>query len=358
MTYNKVKIGILMTILSVSLASVVITQSFAQENNPSQEEERQNAITKQMNLFSNNAKLGEKVTIEGYDRIVSSVDPGIGHENHQLAVLIPISEKEYTGTLYYSASEPVQLVSLRGPLEPGEEKDKSVWTPDEKMFYELIMDTSYSTTGEWNFVGNALAVHTFKNSPFVLDYKIDYEEATSSRMIQPSSLNDVKIIAEFNFNTGPVTIDSFGVFKQISGFDRTQPQIILQGVAGIDKSSLYRAADYAFSYAKGSTGIDHKFSDFGMSIYLEQGNLPIRKTTYRECNISNYTIDTLHDNDYSYNRVSVFVVVDNFEITCKGMQPYHYDYQKYIDEYGVDAVMTMKNMKMSPMNHQSYNLDG
>jgi len=95
-----------------------------------------------------------------------------------------------------------------------------------------------------------------------------------------------------------------------------------------------------------------------LSVYLKQGDIPIRKITYRECDITNYTIDTLHDNDYSYNQASVFVVVDNFEITCAGMTPYHYDYQKYIDEYGLDDVMKMDNMKMSPKMYRDYNLDG
>ncbi|NND85941.1 MAG: hypothetical protein HKM23_01155 [Nitrosopumilus sp.] len=356
MTYDKVKISFLTAVLAVSIASILFDQSFAQQNNLNQEQERENAINQQLGLFSSSAKLGEKKPIEGYDRMISSVDPGIGHENHQLAVLIPISEKEYTGTLYYSASEPVQLVSLKGPLEPGEEKGKSVWTPDNETYYELTIVSDYSSSGEWSFVGNALAVHTFKSTPFVVDYKLDYSEVEDTNIMSKNSLNDVSIKAEFSFDSGTITIDSFDVFKQVSGFEKVQPQIILQGIVGIDKSQLYRAADY--EYNKKSSVYDHEFSEFGMKIYLEQDDIPIRMMTYRECDISNYTIDTLYDNDYSYNRASVFVLVDNFEITCKGMQPYHYDYQKYIDEYGVDAVMKMKNMEMTPKDYQSYNLDG
>ena len=344
----------LMTILSVSLASVVFTQSFAQE---SQEEQRQNAITEQTALFSSNAKLGQKIPIEGFDRIVSETDPGIGHENHQLAVIIPISEKEYTGILYYSASEPVQLVSLSGPLEPGEEKGKFIWTTDGKTNYEITLVNEYSTSGKWNFVGNALAVHTFKEKPFVVDYKVEYEETNGSRALPPNTLNDISITAEFNFDSGTVMIDSFDVYNQVSGFDREQPVVTLQGIVGIDKSILYRAADEQFNRGTGPFGLEHKFSEFGMSIYLEQGDLPIRKMTYRECDITDYTIDTLNDKDYSYNRASVFVVVDNFEITCAGMQPYHYDYQKYIDEYGKDAVMKMSNIEMSPKTYKDYSID-
>lgn len=345
-----------MVILSVSLTSIAFTQSFAQET-LSQEEVRQNAIEEQRSLFSNNAQLGKKIPVEGFDRLVSERDPGIGHENHQLAVIIPISEKEYTGTLYYSASEPVQLVALRGPLEPGEEKGKFIWTTDGDTNYEITLVNEYTTTGKWNFVGNALALHTFKNTPFVVDYKVEYEETTKSRMMPLNSVNDINIMAEFNFDSGTVVIDSFDVYQQVSGFTRVQPVVNLQGLVGIDKSILYRAADEEFNQGTGPFGLEHKFSEFGMSIYLEQGDLPIRKMTYRECDITNYTIDTLNDKDYSYNRASVFVVVDNFEITCAGMQPYHYDYQKYIDEYGVDAVMKMHSMEMSPKTYKDYGID-
>jgi len=80
MTYDKVKIDFLMTMFTISLVSVAFTQSFAEEN-ISQEQERQNAIEQQTNLFSSNPIFEEKISIEGYDRLVSKVDPGIGHEN-------------------------------------------------------------------------------------------------------------------------------------------------------------------------------------------------------------------------------------------------------------------------------------
>jgi len=38
------------------------------------------------------------------------------------------------------------------------------------------------------------------------------------------------------------------------------------------------------------------------------------------------------------------------------MQPYQY-YQKYIDEYGVDAVMKMNNTKIDPKTYRDYGID-
>jgi len=322
------KIGFLILVFSVALTSFALTQSFA-----------------------------EKSPIEGFERLVSTTDPGMGHEQHQLAVIIPINGTEFSGTLHYSASEPIQLVALKGPLAPGEEAGKMIWTPDGETIYELILVDHFSSYGEWNFVGNALALHTFKTTPFVVDYKVEYSESESRPILTGNSVNDINIIAQFNFAKQTIEIESFNVFKQISGFDGEAPQIILQGVVGIEKSLLYRAADT--QYHRGFSGFaEHNFSDFAMSVYLKQGDIPIRKITFRECDITNYTIDTLHDNDYSYNQFSVFVVVDNFEISCGGMTPYHYDYQEYIDVYGLDDVMKMDNMKISPKMYNDYNLDG
>jgi len=329
MTYHKIKIGLLMIVFSVAITSLTLTESFAEKN-----------------------------SIEGFERMESITDPGMGHEKHQLAVIIPINEKEFSGTLYYSASEPIQLVALKGPLAPGEERGKNIWTPDGETIYELILVNHFSSSGEWSFVGNALALHTYKSSPFVVDYKVEYSESESIPLLTNNSLHDVSITTEFHFGSGTVSIESFNVFKQISGFDREQPQITLQGVVGLDKSILYRAADTQYNKGSGMHGVNHEFSDFGVSVSLNQGELPIRQIAYRGCDITNYTIDTLYDNDYSYNQASVFVLVDNFEITCAGMQPYHYDYQKYIDEYGLDDVLKMTSMKMSPKMYNDYNLDG
>ena len=50
----------------------------------------------------------------GYERATSDTDPGLGHESHQLAVLLAPSDMIYSGTLVYDASENIQLVTLRG----------------------------------------------------------------------------------------------------------------------------------------------------------------------------------------------------------------------------------------------------
>ena len=126
-----------------------------------------------------------KATMPGWDRAESIQDPGIGHETHQLAVLLPPSEKIYSGTLRYDASEPIQLVSLMGPLGPDDDYDGPIWTPDGETKFALTLVDPKKAKGTWDFEGNALAVHTFRTTTFVVDYKLDYTESEPKMMEKP-----------------------------------------------------------------------------------------------------------------------------------------------------------------------------
>ena len=113
----------------------------------------------------------EKPMKSGWERATSVQDPGIGHESHQLAVLLAPSENTYSGTLLYDASENIQLVTLRGPIGD-DEKPSKTWTPDGETIFELTFVDPNNAKGEWAFSGNALAVHTMYTNTFVVDYKI------------------------------------------------------------------------------------------------------------------------------------------------------------------------------------------
>ena len=99
-------------------------------------------------------------------------DPGVGHESHQLAVILPPSDKPYTGMITYAASEPVQLVALHGPLAEGEDSGQPIWTPDGKTKFALTFVDTQQASGTWNFAGNALAVHTKNKEPFTVSYTV------------------------------------------------------------------------------------------------------------------------------------------------------------------------------------------
>ena len=104
--------------------------------------------------------------------LTSVKDPGIGHESHQLAIILPPTDKVYKGILTYSASENIQLVALHGPLAPGEDAGQAIWTPDGKTKFALTFIDHADSMGTWLFSGNALAVHTKKTTPFQVSYSV------------------------------------------------------------------------------------------------------------------------------------------------------------------------------------------
>jgi hypothetical protein len=105
--------------------------------------------------------------------LTSVQDPGQGHESHQLALILPPSDKAYHGVLTYSASEPVQLVTLIGPIDPNDKKGQLVYTMDGNTWYALVFVDSGMQMGTWEFSGNALAVHTTNTTPFQVSYTVD-----------------------------------------------------------------------------------------------------------------------------------------------------------------------------------------
>jgi len=110
------------------------------------------------------------------DTITSVTDPGQGHESHQLAVLLPPSDKVYVGKMTFSASENVQFVTLHGPLGVGEDKGQAIWSPDGETKYALTLIDNGQKSGGWFFAGNALALHSMKDTPFTASYSIAYAE--------------------------------------------------------------------------------------------------------------------------------------------------------------------------------------
>jgi len=104
--------------------------------------------------------------------ISSMVDPGVGHETHQLAIILPPSDDVYKGILTYSASEPIQLVALHGPLAEGEDNGQPIWTPDGETKFALTFVDPETSMGTWAFAGNALAVHTMNEEQFTVSYSV------------------------------------------------------------------------------------------------------------------------------------------------------------------------------------------
>ncbi|MEX0764318.1 MAG: hypothetical protein WEC35_02495 [Nitrosopumilaceae archaeon] len=124
--------------------------------------------------------------------LTSVQDPGQGHENHQLAIILAPSDKVYKGILSYSASENIQLVALHGPLAPGEDAGQPIWTPDGETKFALTFVDPENKMGTWAFSGNALAVHTMNTEPFQVSYSVGYMELDKSDTVKTGTLTSVQ----------------------------------------------------------------------------------------------------------------------------------------------------------------------
>ncbi len=108
--------------------------------------------------------------------ITSQQDPGKGHEAHQIAVILPPTDKVYVGKITYSASEEVQYVTIYGPLGEGESKGQPTWQPMGGSEYALTFIDNQGKSGGWYFAGNTLALHTKNTNPFTATYSVSYAE--------------------------------------------------------------------------------------------------------------------------------------------------------------------------------------
>ncbi len=124
--------------------------------------------------------------------LTSTQDPGQGHENHQLAIILPPSEKVYRGMLTFTASENVQLVALHGPLKSGQDKGQAIWSPDGKTKYAMTFVPLNAKAGTWQFAGNALAVHTMNEDPFTVSYSVAFRERTLSDTVKSQTVTSTQ----------------------------------------------------------------------------------------------------------------------------------------------------------------------
>jgi len=161
----------------------------------------------------------------GWDRLESAQDPGVGHEQHQLAIILPPSDKVYSGKLMYDASENIQLVTLHGPLADGEAKGQATWTPDGETKFALTFVDPKNAKGEWQFAGNALAVHTMKPTPFVVDYKVDYKEKPKSDTVMTETIQSMQDpgIGHESHQLAVLLAPSSDVYSGILSYSASEP---------------------------------------------------------------------------------------------------------------------------------------
>ncbi|KAG2475601.1 MAG: hypothetical protein NPMRIOTA_120016 [Nitrosopumilales archaeon] len=105
--------------------------------------------------------------------VTSSQDPGQGHEDHQLAIILPPNEGTiYDGSLTYVASEPVQIVVLH-EISKDDDKGQPTWTVDGNTVYGLTLVDPNASSGSFEFTGAALALHTTNTNSFTTTVSVD-----------------------------------------------------------------------------------------------------------------------------------------------------------------------------------------
>ena len=105
--------------------------------------------------------------------ITSSQDPGQGHENHQLSlVLSPNEGTIYDGSMTFTSSEPVQIVVLH-EINLRESKGQPTWTVDGKTTYGLSLIDLQKNSGSFEFTGAALGLHTSNSKEFTSTVSVD-----------------------------------------------------------------------------------------------------------------------------------------------------------------------------------------
>jgi len=116
---------------------------------------------------------GSRKKIHFTQTITSSQDPGQGHNNHQLAlVLSPNEGTIYDGSMTFTSSEPVQIVILH-EINSQESKGQPIWTVDGKTIYGLSLVDLQKNSGSFEFTGAALALHSPSSKEFTATVSID-----------------------------------------------------------------------------------------------------------------------------------------------------------------------------------------
>src|SRR5579872_1306092 len=119
------------------------------------------------------ANAGTIKKIQFTQTLTSGQDPGQGHSDEQLAmVLVPNNGTLYDGTLTYTSSEPVQVVIFH-KIDKSDSKGQPVWTVDNNTIYAETIINSDSNGGTLDFAGSAIGLHSTNSSQFVATISVD-----------------------------------------------------------------------------------------------------------------------------------------------------------------------------------------
>ncbi|QMU54096.1 MAG: hypothetical protein GKS07_03735 [Nitrosopumilus sp.] len=119
------------------------------------------------------ADAGSRKKIHFTQTFTSSQDPGQGHENHQLAFILPPNEGTlYDGSVTFTSSEPVQVLVLH-EVNSLEIQGQPTWTINGNIVYGLSLIDSPKNSDSFEFTGAALALHSTNSKEFTSTASVD-----------------------------------------------------------------------------------------------------------------------------------------------------------------------------------------
>ena len=105
--------------------------------------------------------------------ITSSQDPGVGHENHQLALILSPNEGTiYDGSMTFTSSEPVKVVVLH-EINQNDVQGQDVWNVNENTIYGLSLIDPEKKSGSFEFTGAGVALHSTNSKEFTTTVSVD-----------------------------------------------------------------------------------------------------------------------------------------------------------------------------------------
>ena len=125
-----------------------------------------------ISLSDQSADAGSPNKIHFTQTITSTQDPGLGHEGHQLAlVLSPSPGILYDGSMTFTSSAPMQVVVLH-EIKSSQAKGQPTWTVDGEAVYGLSL-IEMGKSGSFEFTGAALALHSPNPEEFTATVSVD-----------------------------------------------------------------------------------------------------------------------------------------------------------------------------------------
>lgn len=118
------------------------------------------------------AQAGSNKKFHFTETVVSSLSPGVGHETHQLSMILsPNKGTIYDGSMTYTASAPVQLVVLH-EIDESDALGQPTWTVDGETVYGWTFIDEGKSSGSFEYTGAAVGLHT-RGDEFTATVSVD-----------------------------------------------------------------------------------------------------------------------------------------------------------------------------------------